>query len=375
MNYWVIYLTLRPTITIINMKIKYLFIISFLLITSYSLNAQSIRIIKNVLAQEEIWYGSQSSVDIAENVLLFQKENGGWPKNNRMFDKKFTNEEKQEQLLLKKEIKEATIDNGATYIEMVFLARMYQATKNNAYKDAFCRGLNFIFSIQYDNGGFKQFSRDKGYYTHITYNDNATNNVMQLLRAINYNHKYFVGIVDKILLEKSKNAFNKGIECILNTQYVQNGKKTVWCAQHDEITLLPAKARAYELPSLSGSESVGLTLLLMDLPNPDSRIKEAIMSAMDWFDKNRIKDKRLERFVNADGKNDLRMINSSQGEDLWGRFCDLETNKAFVSDRDGVIKYDISEIGYERRNGYSWYTSDPNKLFKVFEKWKTEKCN
>ncbi len=30
---------------------------------------------------------------------------------------------------------------------------------------------------------------------------------------------------------------------------------TVWCAQHDEKTLQPAKARAVELPSLSGLES------------------------------------------------------------------------------------------------------------------------
>lgn len=357
------------------MKTKYLFISVVLLFSTYSLSAQSLRIIKNTLSQEDSWYGSQKSIEIADNVLLFQKENGGWPKNNRVFDKKFTNEEKQNQIALKNDIKEATIDNGATYIEMVFLARMYQATKNPVYKDAFCKGLNFIFSLQYDNGGFKQFSRDKGYYTHITFNDNATNNILQLLRALNMNHKYFTGIADKSLIEKSVKAFDKGIECILNTQYIQNGKKTVWCAQHDEKTLLPAKARAYELPSLSGSESVGLTMLLMDLPNPDNRVKEAVNGAMEWFDKNRIKDKRLESFINADGKRDRRMINSTQGEDLWGRFCDLQTNKAFVSDRDGIVKYDISEIGYERRNGYSWYTSDPNKLFKLYEKWKTEKCN
>lgn len=375
MNYWVIYLTLSFTIKTIKMKIKYLFISVVLLFSALSLNSQSLRIIKNALSQEDSWYGSQNSIEIADNVLLFQKENGGWPKNNRMFDKKFTNEEKQNQIALKNDIKEATIDNGATYIEMVFLARMYQATKNTVYKDAFCKGLNFIFSLQYDNGGFKQFSRDKGYYTHITFNDNATNNIMQLLRAVNMNHKYFTGIADKSLIEKSVKAFDKGIECILNTQYLQNGKKTVWCAQHDEKTLLPAKARAYELPSLSGSESVGLTMLLMDLPNPDNRVKEAVNGAMEWFDKNRIKDKRLESFINSDGKRDRRMINSTQGEDLWGRFCDLQTNKAFVSDRDGIVKYDISEIGYERRNGYSWFTSEPNKLFKLYEKWKTEKCN
>lgn len=348
-------------------KIALIVSIFFLLL---NIDAQNLRSIKNDLFKDLSWYGSPESIEMAENVLLFQKVNGGWPKNNRLFKKKFSVEEKQTQLDLKKETKEATIDNGATYMEMLFMAKMYQATKNVLYKNAFNNGLAFIFKMQYENGGFRQFDRSTGYYTHITFNDNATNNVLQLLRAVAAENILFKDLTNDSIINKSKIAFERGIECILKTQYIQNGKKTVWCAQHDEITLLPAKARAYELPSLSGSESVGLVQLLMDLPNPDHRIKDAIDGAMEWFDNNRIKDYRIERFTNDQGKYDLRWIKSSTGEDLWGRFCDLVTNRAFVSDRDGIVKYDISEIGYERRTGYGWYSSEPNKLFTQYAKWK-----
>jgi len=316
------------------------------------------------------WYGSTESKQVARTVLLLQKTDGGWPKNVKIYNKALTDSDIIELRGLKAENTEATIDNGATYGEMVFLAKMYQATKDSVYQAAFLRGMTFIFTMQYPNGGFKQFDRTKGYYTHITYNDNAMCNMMHLLRAIVSGNSWFEGLVCDSVKRLAGQSFDKGIDCILKTQYVQQGKKTVWCAQHDENTLLPAKARAYELPSLSGFESVNLVLLLMDIPKPDQRIKDAINGAMAWFDANRISDHRIERYANQDGKPDIRWVKSSEGPDLWGRFCELQSNKAFVCDRDGMIKYDLAEIGYERRTGYGWYTDQPNVLFPVYEKWK-----
>lgn len=57
---------------------------------------------------------------------------------------------------------------------------------------------------------------------------------------------------------------------------------------------------------------------------------------------------------------------------LWARFYELDTNRPFFSDRDGIKKYDISEIGHERRNGYSWYNKDGSKVLAKYEKWKKE---
>ena len=63
---------------------------------------------------------------------------------------------------------------------------------------------------------------------------------------------------------------------ILNCQVKIKGKLTVWGQQHDEVTLAPAGARAYELPSLTGNESAGLTLLLMEIEKPSQRIRDSI---------------------------------------------------------------------------------------------------
>ena len=55
---------------------------------------------------------------------------------------------------------------------------------------------------------------------------------------------------------------------------------------------------------------------------------------------------------------------------LWARFYELDTNRPFFCDRDGIKKYDISEIGHERRNGYSWYNNGGLKVLKKYEEWK-----
>ena len=79
-------------------------------------------------------------------------------------------------------------------------------------------------------------------------------------------------------------SFDKGIDCILASQIRVDGEPTVWCQQNDPVTLKPASARAYELPSFCSQESAALVRLLMELPNPDRRVKEAVHGAMKWFD-------------------------------------------------------------------------------------------
>lgn len=354
------------------MTVRQLLIPVLLLATFATATSQTLRNTGGVLFRDSAWYGTPQSLNVAANVLMLQNPNGGWPKNIRFYGDTLNADRVAKYKAEYADVEETTIDNGATYSEMLFVAKMYQATKDEKYRTSFLKGLAFLHALQYPNGGFKQFARTKGYYTHITYNDNAMLGVMQLMNAVACGNPLFKGIVSAKDQELAKASFDKGIDCILKSQYVQNGKKTVWCAQHDEKTLLPAKARAYELPSLSGQESVGLVQLLMELPHPSKEVKEAVEAAVAWFEATRIRDHRVESFVNAEGKRDRHWVESTQGNDLWARFYELDTNKPFVCDRDGIIKYDLSEIGYERRNGYSWYNDTPLKMLEKYAKWKAK---
>ena len=314
---------------------------------------------------DDDFFKTEEAQRIGDNVLLYQQTTGGWPKNIYM-PAELTEQEYKAALKAKEDTNQSTIDNNATTTEIEYLARLYLATQKEKYKEGVLNGIQYLLKSQYENGGWPQFyPRPKGYYVQITYNDNAMVRVMNQLRSIYEKKAPYTFLPDNIC-EQARNAFNKGIECILKTQVRQNGELTVWCAQHDRVTLEPCKARAYELPSLSGQESDNIVLLLMSLPNPSAEVVKSIEG------KSKIKGIQKEYFTNSEGKKDYRMVPCEDCPTLWARFYELETNRPFFCDRDGIKKYDISEIGHERRNGYSWYNKDGSKVLKRYEKWKKE---
>lgn len=326
---------------------------------------------------DDSFFATPEAARIGENVLLYQQTTGGWPKNIYM-PSELSAEERQKALKNKDNINQSTIDNNATTTEIRYLSRLYLATQTERYRNAALDGIGYLLRAQYDNGGWPQFwPRNKGYYTHITYNDNAMVNVMNLLRDVAEGRTPYTYVPDSIR-QQARQAFDRGVECILNTQVRQDGRLTVWCAQHDEHTLAPAKARAYELPSLSGAESDNIVLLLMSLPHPSERVRAAIEAAVAWFRQVQIDGLRREYFTDEQGRRDYRMVPCTPDEacePLWARFYTLEDNRPFFCDRNGIPRYDLSHIGHERRNGYSWYNNAGTKVLKKYEQWKKKQDN
>lgn len=346
------------------------FVTLLLFAGTVSLNAQSYKNwVKEAPRFSDAFFTTSEAQRIGRQVMLYQLESGGWPKNINMaapVDSTEIIKLKQQ----KKMIQNGTIDNSATTTEIQFLSRLYQATLMEEYKCSAIKGINYLLEAQYDNGGWPQFYPEaKGYHAQITFNDNAMVRVLQLLREVYQGKEPYTFIPDSIK-QQSLTAFNKGIQCILDCQVKSHDTLTVWCAQHDRTTLLPCKARAYELPSLSGAESANIVLLLMSLPNPDNRLKMAIEQAADWFRKSAITGYKRENFVNSEGKTDYRMIKSEQSPRLWARFYDLDSNQPFFCGRDGIKKQRVEDIEYERRNGYSWFGTQGEKVIKAYTRWK-----
>ena len=316
----------------------------------------------------DTWYGTDEAKQVAKQVLLYQREGGGWPKNIQMHQP-LTDTEKEALKNGTPKGYEPTVDNDATMTEMRFMAKMYAATRDECYKQSFERGLDYILEAQYDNGGWPQFyPLRRGYYSHITFNDNAMSNILNLLKDIYSENPLYAFVATPAIVEKARKAYNKGIECILKCQIYVDGKPTIWCAQHDKDTLEPAKARAYELPSFSGAESVGLILLLMDIPNPSPEIIAAVEGAKTWFEEHKVTGIRI---VNSrDGKLGRHTVADPEAPVMWARFYDLETQLPFFCGRDGVKKASLNEIEAERRNGYSYYTTAPAKILKDYPAWK-----
>lgn len=326
----------------------------------------------------EDWYATDEAKQVAENVLLCQKNIGGWAK-NKPYHHHFSEEDKQQFITSKSEVG-ATFDNGSTIMEMMFLTHVYAHFNEERYKTAFIKGLDYIFESQYENGGWPQFypfrqGESVAYAANITYNDDAMVNVLKLLRDIVYEKEnYSVLQLNETYKQNAKKALDKGIDCILKTQIVVNDTPTVWCAQHDAITLAPTNARKFELASFSGSESEEIVQFLMTIKNPSKELINSVDCAVKWFESHKIEGIKLVTEQDSIGKKNIVVIQDKTAPAMWARFYDLETEKPFFCDRDGIKKNSLAEIGFERRNGYDWYTTDPAMLLTKYTLWK-EKLN
>lgn len=320
--------------------------------------------LQQYLKKPEGWFATAEAQRVAGSVLSHQSDWGGWPKNTDTSAAPFTGERSKLQ---------PTFDNGATTDELRLLARVWNGTSNAVYRRAFEKGYDYILKAQYPTGGWPQFYPPpaKTYHRHLTFNDDAMVRLMGFLRESWSSDRY--GFLDDSRKQAARAAFERGVECILRCQIKVEGRLTAWCAQHDEKDFSPRSARAYELVSLSGAESVGIVRLLMSLEAPSPEVVRAIEGAVAWFETAQLKGLKVVQVDDpqAPKGKDRRVIEDPAAAPLWARFYEIGSNRPIYCDRDGVAKFKLSEIGYERRNGYSWLGSWPQAILaKEYPAWK-----
>ena len=315
------------------------------------------------LKKPRAWFDSEEGREAAGRILAYQHELGGWPKNI---------DTTADPATVKEGVRKPTFDNGATTDELRFLAKFYNATRDERARAAALRGIDYVLEAQYPSGGWPQsFPPGPQYHRHITFNDSAMTRVMEFLREAASDRQF--AFVDEKRREAARKAFDRGVACILKCQIQTGGKRTAWCAQHDEATCAPRPGRAFEPVSISGSESVGVVRLLMSLENPSPEVVGAVESAVAWFEAAKIGGIRVESVPDARAPKGVDKVVSADpaAPPMWARFYEIGSNRPIYSDRDSIIKYELSQIGYERRNGYQWLNYWPRALLETeYPAWK-----
>jgi PelA/Pel-15E family pectate lyase len=336
------------------------------------------------LDQDAAWYGTPEARHIADVIVSFQIPSGGWSKNldfagePRAHGQSYTTDNISKHL--GPDDFDAprdpnwnyvgTLDNDATTTQLRFLARVAAATPTAAgdpYRASFLKGIHYLLASQFPNGGWPQvWPLEGGYHDAITYNDNAVSQAAELMTAVATGTGQY-SFVPMDLRKQAAASADRALACILRTQILINGKRTVWAQQHDALTLQPVSGRNFEPAALSSGESADLLLYLMRLPNPSHEVATAIVNGIAWLKSTAIYG---QQWVGGRNTPSGRHLEPQPGAGpIWARYYSLTTGKPIFGDRDKTIHDDVSELSLERRNGYSWYSAGPQQALDAYQAW------
>jgi len=314
-------------------------------------------------------YQPRQVTEIADNLLLYQRNNGGWIENRdpaRILDAA-----EKAALVAEKAEDRSSFDNRNIYSQIEYLAAAFGQTGKVVYRDAAARGLEYALAQQISGcGGWPHtVPGTASYHGYITIADEVTSGLLRLLRKISAG-AYPFGYIDSPTRERAKAALDRGDECVLKLQVVQNGTLTGWAGQYDPVSLQPAQGRAFELPSIVSQETVEMLRYLMSIRQPSAPQVTAIESAVDWLRRSQIHGVRLEKVTLEKPVQyqyhvatfDYRLVDYANAPPLWARFYDLKDNSIVLANRDSVRVKDFSEIHPERRSGYAWFGTWPAAL-------------
>lgn len=329
------------------------------------------------------WYASPAARHVADVIVSFQTPAGGWSKN----------EPRDGALRLPGQYYAAadlsrfpspgdfdaprdvhwnyvgTIDNDATTTELRFLARVaaqFPGAEGDRYRASFLRGVEYLLAAQFPNGGWPQvWPLQGGYHDAITFNDDAFVHAAEMLATVARGEGDYA-FVPAAVRNRAAEAETRAIDCILRTQIVVNGRRTVWGQQHDPLTLQPVAARNFEPAAFSSTESANLLLFLMRIPRPSPAIVAAVKDGVAWLRGAAIHDRAWTS--TADGH---RLVAAPGAPPLWARFYDIQTGRPIFGDRDKTIHDNVEDLTSERRNGYAWYNGAPQKAIDAFAKWQS----
>lgn len=353
-------------------------------------------------------YHSSQIDGIALNMINLQHGDGGWEKNID-FQRVYTEEEikaiqeKNSTIPpvtygLMKTKNGSTMDNRNIYSQVKYLVQVYKQIPDKKYLDCAIKAIEWILNAQHPvSGGFT----GADVYA-ITYNDDVMSNALSALLDIATNDDLYSKVPSN-LRKKARNAYDRGLECILKTQItvtLDDGTKllTAWCQQHDHDTLAPIWAREYEAPSICSAESRKVALMLMNIENPSEEVKKAIIACCEFFDRDdvRIHGKRLVRnpipgiMLGSHYYDfDQVLIDDPSAPDCWARFYALDSSfditlgartsikgtypkvlSPIWCDRGCKFVEDFNQISQERRNGYRYTNNNGEKLLEAYGEWK-----
>ncbi len=339
------------------------------------------------------WWTSDDAIKAARNIVTYQVADGGWSKNIDMVSRPrapgdLYDADNENHFPDSADFDKpadpswhyiATLDNDSTWMQIRFLAHVTTAllaARRDAdaapFRASVNLGVEYLLDSEYPNGSWPQvWPLEGGYHDAITINDDAMTHAVEILHDVATSSADYL-FVPEALKRRAGPAAERGIECLLKLQIIENGVKTAWAQQYDALTLEPTSARNYEMAAQTSDESFPIVEFLMSLPGPTPAEVAAVHAACAWFTKVEIFGYRFGsgNFLadrNSPGGRKLEAI--AGAGPIWARYYQIGTDKPIFGDRDKTIHDDVNDLSLERRNGYSWFNMQGIDVLNDYKTW------
>lgn len=315
---------------------------------------------------------------IADNLLLMQRDHGGWVQNRDPLQ--IFSADDEAALLAEKAEPGGSFDNRNVFTQIEYLMGAYALTGDARYLSGAEAGLSYLLHNQFAGcGGWPHtVPAETAYQSRITVADEVFSGPLMLLRRISESKAPFDQF-DAATKLRATEALGRAEACLLKLQVRQGGRLTSWAGQYDPETLAPMGGRSFELPAIVSQESAAILKYLMSIKNPSPEVIASVEGGVAWLSEVALTGVRLEtvpleteaEYKYHDATFDRRLTEDPNAPRLWARFYDLEDNSVVLANRDGIRVARFDEVLAERRTGYSWYGDWPEKLIsRDYPKWR-----
>lgn len=296
------------------------------------------------------WWRTAEAVRIGDHLLSYQTASGGWSKHfdyargPRRPGQSYYGENTRWNFI-------ATLDNHATTGQVHYLLALHRAQPAPRWAASLRQAAHYLLAAQMPNGCWPQVWPLQGsYHDAITFNDDAVAEAARAMEAL-------AAAPGRWMPDSLRTALTGGVDravrCLLRTQVVIDGQRTIWGQQHDPVTLVPTLGRSYELPALATWESAGIVDFLFSRVSRDTAVASAVRDAVRWFDRHAIRGFTYEQ--------DPGLMPAPADRRLWARLYSLDAQQPLFANRDGVPRTSLEQLT-DRRTGYNWYGTWPESV-------------
>jgi pectinesterase len=302
------------------------------------------------------WLATDSARRIADAVVSWQTPSGGWAKRVDLT----RGPRRPAQLYSAERYAEgmASFDRRATISHLRFLANVHAARPDTAYRDAFVRGMDYIFAAQYPNGCWPQVFPIQGGGADAVHFDNLIlSNILFLLHDVARGE--VAPFVDEKERRRAGESLARGVRCLVDTQVVVDGRRTGWSARHDPLTLRPIPAPGGDPVALRPWESAVLLDFLMRQEADDPDVAAAVRGGVAW-----LRETMLWGWALPPGQKPAATPGAGP---VWVRLVETGSNRGlYVWNR--ILRSDWRDWA-DSTWGYTWFTEQPRAALDAYEPW------